>query len=343
MFGLMVVFMWISFRMGCGVWSFVWANSFGLCFSLVVTWMAIKKMGLYPSPGCWGRITMERFREIFGFSRDIFLMSVGTQLVSASQLLVISRFLGLEAAAVWSVGTKLFTLAQQMVCRILDYSAPALTEMYVRGERERYINRFRDLVVLTATVAVFVGVCGAAVNSDFVTLWTHGKVHWLHVHDVLFAVLLFVTATTRCHTALISMTKQIHGMRYLFLAEGVVFVLLSCLFVGHFGLTAVLCASIFANLCCSGVYGIWRNAALLGLPRLTVAVKWILGPLLYYVVAGFSVWLVFLATRGLDGVLRMLVTSVLAALVAGLLMWYVALSRTLRTEVMNIILSVVRR
>jgi O-antigen/teichoic acid export membrane protein len=336
MFLLMLAFMWGAFHFGFGIWSFVWANSFGLGFSLIATWWVVRRLGLYPAPGCWGKISFKRFWEIFSFSRDIFLMSVGTQLVSASQLLVVSRFLGLEAAAVWSIGTKLYQMAQQMVCRILDYSAPALTEMFVRGERDRYINRFRDLVVLTAASAIFVGLCGSVVNADFVNLWTHGKVQWESRHDVLLAILLFVTTISRCHTCLISMTKEIRGMRYLFLVEGIFFIILSCLFVRQFGLTAILCASILANICCSGVYAIWRNASMIGLTRTTIAFIWIKRPLVCYLFSAASAFLIFNSTRNLHGLTQLVLTASISTLVLGFLMWVVALSPRLRSELMGI-------
>src|SRR5260221_12636265 len=106
--------------------------------------MAVMGLNLFPPAGAWGRANRETFHELFSYGRELFLLSVGLQLVSASQIIVISRTLGFDAAAIWTIATKAFMLAQQIVYRPLDFSSAALSEMMAREERERRLARFRD-------------------------------------------------------------------------------------------------------------------------------------------------------------------------------------------------------
>jgi len=67
-----------------------------------------------------------------------FVLGLALQIISASQVIMVSRFLGLEAAATWSICTKVFQFAQQIVYRLLDFSEAAFSEMVLRREIERF-------------------------------------------------------------------------------------------------------------------------------------------------------------------------------------------------------------
>ena len=122
-----------------------------------------------------------------GFSRDLFLLQVATRFISASQIVLVSRLIGLDAAAVWSVCTKFFTLAQLIVFKIYDYSAPGFSEMFVRGEVPRFRERLATIVSITAVGAGLFAVLGAFGNRTLIMLWTGGKVTWNELVDICAA------------------------------------------------------------------------------------------------------------------------------------------------------------
>src|SRR5262249_51838191 len=159
--------------------------------------------------------------ELFSYGREIFLLSVGWQLVNASQMVVIGRTIGFDAAGVWSIATKPFTMAQQVVFRVLDYSGAGLAEMVVRHERERLLNRFRDILIISASLSIWVGLAVALVNADFLALWTKGQVNWSAVNDWLMGLMVVMYSTTRCYIGFIGLTKQIRLMKYMYPLEGV--------------------------------------------------------------------------------------------------------------------------
>src|ERR1051326_6424759 len=123
-------------------------------------------------------------------------MSVGLQLLNASQVVVVSRKLGLTAAAIWAVATKVHSLAYLVVSRIFDFSGSAFGEMVARGERQNLERRFRDVFQLTASCAIFAGAAVAVCNDSFVLAWTKGKIAWADQNNVLLGLLLLVTCVT---------------------------------------------------------------------------------------------------------------------------------------------------
>src|SRR5437867_1582970 len=101
---------------------------------------------LLPPRHRWGRPQYKLFREIFAFGSEMFLLSLGLQLLNASQVLIITWTQGLAAAAVWSIATRTFQLGFQFVQRIFAFSGAALGEMIVRGEHATLRRRFRDIL-----------------------------------------------------------------------------------------------------------------------------------------------------------------------------------------------------
>ena len=191
--------MWIAFAHHGGVYSLLWSQTVGtVSLNLFIAVFAYV-LGCMPHRGEWGRPAWHHFRELFGLGRDVFLMSLGSLLVNATQTMVITRVLGLETSAVWTVCTRVFNMALMLLYRIYDFSFGALAEMFTRGEKARFLLRFRSLVILSGSLAVWGGVLFALCNQPFVQIWTHGKVTWPRVNDLLLGIWLVVQVIAHCH------------------------------------------------------------------------------------------------------------------------------------------------
>lgn len=250
---------------GLGIYSFLIGQAVMVLGNIAVSAAGCLWLGLLPRGREWGVATRERFRELFAFGNDIFIYSLGAQLISASQTILLTRLLGLETAAVWNIGTRAYQLLTQVLFRFFDYSAPALAEMMVRGEKARLEERFKQIVMFSLAAAVAAGGLFALCNSTFVTVWTHGKIGWPLVNDLLLAVWLVVCVAMHMHTGLVGQTKKFHFMRYLFFIEGLAFVGLTIAFYRFGGITAMLVASIVCTSLLSLPYGLYRTRKYFGL------------------------------------------------------------------------------
>jgi O-antigen/teichoic acid export membrane protein len=278
-FGVMFGVMWLAFRLGQGVYSTLYAQFASCLVWTVVSSIWILKLGLLPRRGCWGRPTWARFRELFKLGSDLFLSALGFQLLTASQTLVLTRVVGLEASAVWNVCTRTFAVVTQLIYRVLDFSPTILAEMMVRGERARLYQRFRSLVILTASLSVLCGALFAVCNQPFVQVWLGGKYSWSPRNDVLLAVWLLFQAVARCHLGLVGVSKDIRSMRYIYACEGLFFVSLSLLVLRQGGISAMLLCAIAGSLLFSTPYGFWRTSRYFAVPWQVPAWKWWLPPL----------------------------------------------------------------
>jgi O-antigen/teichoic acid export membrane protein len=297
--------MWAGLAAGWGVYSFLIGQAAMTLGNIVVSAVGCVWLKLLPKRDEWGAVTWKRFRELFDFGRDIFIYSLGSQLVNASQTILLTRLLGLESAAAWNVGTRAYVVLTQMIYQIFGFSAPALAEMMVRGEKELLCRRFKQIVILSVNLAVAAGAMFALCNSAFVAVWLKHKITWPPANDVLLAVWLVICVTMRSHTGLAGQTKQFRFMRYIFFVEGLAFVGLTLAFYKFGGITAMLSASIICTLSFSLPYGLYRTHEYFGLGWRELA-RWfepLLMLSLWLIPAGLLTWWV---TRDWPAAMRLL-------------------------------------
>lgn len=331
-FVLMFGALWLGFAAGWGVYSMLFAAFVAVGWTTAAQAWASARLGLFPKRHCWGRPRMAIFRELFTFGKDMFLLALGWQLLSSSQVVMVTRLSGLDAAANWSICTKVFTLAQQVVWRLNDFSYGAFSEMFVRGETDRFRERFKDTLLLTASAAVFVGVIGAVCNSDFVHLWTGGRVGWHPINDAFMALLFVVHSVNRCHGGIVGVTKEIGFARFIYFLEGLVFVGLGVTAIRHAGFTGLIASAILCAILMSGFYSFYRSHRLFRCTYREITFAWLREPLrflLIFALCGAAAWF---CTRHLPIPWRFGIRLATLLSVGVLLCWSTGLSKRLQDE-----------
>jgi O-antigen/teichoic acid export membrane protein len=251
--------LWIGFALGMGVYSFATAGIPSLLFRVFFEYMCCFKNGYYPTQGNWGRPSWVYFREVLCFGKDVLLMSIGGQLVNASQIIIISRCVGLDAAAAFSIGTKVYAMGQQFVYKIMDASNPALTEMFVQGDIARLKRRFWNIVSLTVFASSLLGGVMILANHAVVQIWTTKIISWNSEADMLLGGLLLLASISRCFVFLFGVAGNYAPVRYIYLIEGVLFVLLAFPAALHFGINGVLSASLIAHFATSFLIALFAS------------------------------------------------------------------------------------
>ena len=334
--GLGFVLLWWCFGRGQGVFSLIWATLLGSGLAALMSLTACWRLGLFPPAGAWGRPSWRYFRELFDYGKDMFLIAVGTQLIMASQTIIITSRLRLGSAAVWYAGTRAFNLLCQAIWRISDMSAPAFSEMIARSEQSRLRERYQAVLMLTASVSGVAAVAYALCNSLFVTIWCHHKYAWPPLNDMLLGVWTVVLGLLHCHNGFVLLTKQVGFMRYIYFVEGLVFVSVAFLTARWGGFPAVIICSIVCSTFFSGAYGVWRISNYFGLSLREVGLRW-LAPLgrvllLFVPVALLSDW----ASKGVAQPLPHLVLNLLlSGSVGGYILLRYGLSRALQGELLE--------
>ncbi|HEY5233211.1 MAG TPA: oligosaccharide flippase family protein [Verrucomicrobiae bacterium] len=257
--------MWLGFRGNIGIYSYLIGQVLLTLGTVATNVIGSLRLGLLPKPGEWGETSKKQFRELFSFGQGMFLISVGSQMINASQTILLTRLLGLETVATWNICTRAYTLMTMIVWRILDYSAPPLCEMVVRGEREKLLGRLRDITVLMAGLSVVGGIIFSVSNGSFVALLSMGKFSWPLINNVLLALWFFICTIVRIQTGAIAITKDLGFLRFIFLVEGFAFIGLNLLAHKIENMSLMLIFSIVCTLTFSLPYGLMRVRKYFGL------------------------------------------------------------------------------
>jgi O-antigen/teichoic acid export membrane protein len=273
-FLLSFVALWLGFAGGLGIYSLLLAGVVGSFVLTAITALACWRFGLLPRAGEWGRVTWARFRELFHYGANVFLIAVGTQLIISSQTVLISRTLGIDTAAVWSVMTKAFSLVCQLVWRAIGNAIPAFAEMQVRGENEHLRRRYRGFFIVVNVVAGLVAVLFAACNGPFIAVWTLGRMQWPVANDWLLAVWMILLTQVCCHNSLIICLKQVGRLKYVYFAEGCAFLLAALAVMPRWGIPGMLVCSIVTTATFTLSYGTFRMIRLLGIDWRQALLEW---------------------------------------------------------------------
>lgn len=328
---------WTAFRGGAGIYSLAWASAAGALAANGVAIAGCFAARVFPARGAGGRFSGPAFRQIFSFGAELFLQVLGWQLLAATQVVIIARFLGLEAAAAYTACTKTFALAQQAVWRVFDQSIAALSEMAVRAEPVRLRDRFCDLVVVSGSLAVVVGTVVAACNQSFVTLWTKGEIGWAPHHDWLLGGLLVAYTLNRVHGGLAWVSKAVRELRYVYFFEGLLFFVVAAVVARGSGVAGVLVVSIAADFVVSGVYGLRHSARTLGLGWAELAGRTLRPVLILASVVGPVGWGIWILLRGLAPFPQLVANGVLIGLAGAAAMWTIGLTPALRAELRGVL------
>ena len=332
--------MWGCFHSGFGLSSVIVAALLTRLAAAVLLVFSCWRCRLLPNAEQWGTASIKLFKYLFKFGGDVFIQNIGWQLLTASPVVIVTRFVGLEAAASWSICTKVFTVAQQIVFRICDFSVAALSEMFARGEMERLYRRFNELLIISGSFAILVCAIVASANQSFVHLWTAGRVSWGVTNDFLMAVLSSLYAFNRWHGQLAWASKQVHTMRYIYFFEGLCFVVVGIALAIPFKIAGVLSAAILCDIAFTGLYGLRNSARIMDstvgrLLRTTVLV-----PVRFAAIAiPLAIMQIWLVPTGLSDQLRLSLILGGFAPVCLFLFWWVGLTRALRQELYKLLVK----
>jgi O-antigen/teichoic acid export membrane protein len=202
-------------------------------------------------------------------------------------------------------------LASQALARLSDFSSAALTEMMIRGERERLRHRFRGLLQITLAFAAVGAALLAVCNQPFVQVWTQGKISWPKINDVLLGLMLFVSSFTRTSSIFICITKDLRGLRYVNFVEGIALVCSGYVLLRWFGIPGLLTASVITSALINGAYALHRCGEYFATSAANVVVDWLRRPILVLACLAPVAAMVWLCSRWLPPIAACIVNGAL--------------------------------
>lgn len=243
-----LIVLWIGFRLGLGVYSLLLSQGVGFLWTCGFNITACLRLSLYPARAEWGRPSRKLLSEIAVYARDSFLQQLGQQFVNTLPLLLISRWMGLDAAAIWTVATRPFFILRQILGRPFQYGVSMLADLLANRGQEAMLVRWMQLSqIMTAGALALYPVC-AAYNADFLALWTHGSIAWSRWNDVASGFYYYLLVSLFPWYGIVGINKKFGLTRVTSLLEAALLVAFSWLFYRVLGLTGFILALILSKL-----------------------------------------------------------------------------------------------
>lgn len=327
--GLAII--WPLLADGYGLEALPWSFFPPVIVLSIASYLACRFLGLLPPAVKASDISLTKFHELFKLGLDYFLVNIGTQLLEASQLMIVSRTMGLTAAATWSVSTKLFTLLYQLTAKVENTAIAFFSEMMVRGEHEKLQASFRKMYQFTGSLAVCGMLWAVAVNPYFVGVWAGSDVLWPSVNNWLIAALLILNLLLRCHTDFAMHTKKVGLLRFLFFLESLAFIAAALWAAPRFGFVGILVAAIICALLFRSAYAVSRTASYFTTSRLSVAFQWVAFLALPALTMGLVALFTPLLVESLPSlVARLIAATFIVTIAAAILLCSIGLPTNLR-------------
>jgi O-antigen/teichoic acid export membrane protein len=243
-----IAVLWIGLRMGLGVYSLLLSQGVGFLWTCGFNIIACNRLGLYPSRAEWSCPSKVIVWEIAVFARDSFLQSLGQQLVNTLPMLLISRWMGLDAAAVWSVANKSYFILRQILGRPFQYGVSMIADILSnKGERAMLARWMQMSQLMTAAALALYPIC-TAMNREFLSIWTHGTIGWSRWDDISCGIYYFLLVSLFPWYGIVGINKKFGITRYTSLIEGVLLALLCWLLHARLGMTGFLLSLIISKI-----------------------------------------------------------------------------------------------
>ena len=243
-----IAVLWSGLRGGLGVYSLLLSQGVGFLWTCGFNIVVCSRLGLYPSRAEWSRPSKDIIREIAVFARDSFLQSLGQQLVNTLPMLLISRWMGLDAAAVWSVANKSYFILRQILGRPFQYGVSMIADVLSnKGERAMLARWMQMSQLMTAAALALYPIC-TAMNREFLSIWTHGTIGWSRWDDIACGIYYFLLVSLFPWYGIVGINKKFGITRYTSLLEGLLLALLCWLLHSRLGMTGVLLSLIISKI-----------------------------------------------------------------------------------------------
>ena len=202
-------FFWMA-SLGWGVMSYAFSSGASVLFislgGVLAVWRGKHRFGF----SLYG-INKHQISRMFGFSSSIFVIGLAIQVYFASQTLIATKILGLEAGAVLTVTGRAAGIATGMIWRPFDAFAPRWQVAYCASDYDRVTREFRLMSRFTIMLSVAAAVAMVLMNQPFVLWWTKPGYFGGQILTNLMAVFVIIQAIDRCFVSPFVLAVKMRG------------------------------------------------------------------------------------------------------------------------------------
>lgn len=213
--------------------------------NFIVAYASQKK---YPQYKAEGNLDKEKVKKINGRIKDLFLTKVGIVIVSSSDSIVISTFLGLSILAVYNNYYYILSAVMMLVKVVFDSTMSGIGNSILVETRDKVYKDLKTFTFIVAWISGFCGVCLLCLYQPFMGLWV-GLDNILDFNVVIcFIVYFFIDQINQLFITYKDAAGIWHEDRFRPLITALVNLILNIILVQFIGIYGVILSTVLSVL-----------------------------------------------------------------------------------------------
>jgi len=216
---------------------------------LSTTLSALKFRRLFPlCRPSWGLPDKSLFREMLGFSGHAFLASFAWRLVYSTDNIVIGALYGAAAVSVYYSTQMPTTIGFNILNRVSDNFAPAINELYARGDEAKVRETFLRLHRLNMVFVLLLVGGLVLLNGRLVTLWVGPGQYAGDLMTAALAAFAFLITVSHVGNGFVFASGKIRNYSRVVFLEGICNLGLSIVLGKYMGLAGVMWGTVITHI-----------------------------------------------------------------------------------------------
>lgn len=253
-------------------------------------------------------------KDIFQKIKALFFHKIGGFIVSGTDNIIISKYLGLVTVGLYSNYYMIINAVQTVINHIIQATRASVGNLLVTESKKKQFDIFNKIRFVNFWISCFSSICIFVIMDSFITIWIGYKFVLPTKVLLVLVINFFIVSSRSTYGAFKEAAGIFYEDRFVPIIESLLNIVLSIIFVKKFGLMGVFMGTVASGLvlwCYSYPKYVYKN--LFGRSYYDYIKETIYYLIVFVLIAGFSYSLAILIS--FENVYLQFISNVLIALI----------------------------
>ena len=187
-------------------------------------------------------------KDIFQKIKALFFHKIGTFIVSGTDNIIISKYLGLVTVGLYSNYYMIINAVQTVINHIIQATRASVGNLLVTESKTKHFDIFNKIRFVNFWISCFSSICIFVIMDSFITIWIGYKFVLPTKVLLVLVINFFIVSSRSTYGAFKEAAGIFYEDRFVPIIESLLNIVLSIIFVKKFGLMGVFMGTIASGL-----------------------------------------------------------------------------------------------
>ena len=187
-------------------------------------------------------------KDIFQKIKALFFHKIGTFIVSGTDNIIISKYLGLVTVGLYSTYYMIINAVQTVINHIIQATRASVGNLLVTESKTKQFDIFNKIRFVNFWISCFSSICIFVIMDSFITIWIGYKFVLPTKVLLVLVINFFIVSSRSTYGAFKEAAGIFYEDRFVPIIESLLNIVLSIIFVKKFGLMGVFMGTIASGL-----------------------------------------------------------------------------------------------